>query len=143
MYLMYMPSLDRYVYWETKRYESNLLKNEIEGAKWLRFHLLVRDFYLFYCIKYGNRVFYKNGIQKKSETDAASESGSSSAVRCWRRDDGAERRWKDGCTGVPIVDANMRELKLTGWMSNRGRQIVASYLVNELQVRPTEVHYFT
>merc|ERR1712013_504194 len=38
----------------------------------------------------------------------------------------------DGRTGVPFVDANMRELKLTGWMSNRGRQNVASFLVKDL-----------
>ena len=35
-------------------------------------------------------------------------------------------------TGVPFVDANMRELKRTGWMSNRGRQNVASFLVKDL-----------
>ena len=35
-------------------------------------------------------------------------------------------------TGVPFVDANMRELRLTGWMSNRGRQNVASFLTKDL-----------
>ena len=35
-------------------------------------------------------------------------------------------------TGYPFVDANMRELKATGFMSNRGRQVVASFLVNDL-----------
>ena len=35
-------------------------------------------------------------------------------------------------TGVPFVDANMRELKHTGWMSNRGRQNVASFLVKDI-----------
>lgn len=38
----------------------------------------------------------------------------------------------DGRTGVPFVDANMRELKETGWMSNRGRQNVASFLLKDL-----------
>ena len=37
--------------------------------------------------------------------------------------------WVEGRTGVPFVDANMRELKMSGWMSNRGRQNVASFLV--------------
>ena len=37
-----------------------------------------------------------------------------------------------GCTGYPFVDANMRELRCTGFMSNRGRQNVASFLVRDL-----------
>ncbi|KAG7162617.1 Cryptochrome DASH-like 2 [Homarus americanus] len=39
---------------------------------------------------------------------------------------------QNGQTGVPFVDANMRELKETGWMSNRGRQNVASFLIKDL-----------
>ena len=42
-------------------------------------------------------------------------------------------RWKQGTTGMPIVDAFMRELNETGWMGNRGRQIVASYLTLDLK----------
>ena len=44
------------------------------------------------------------------------------------------KKWIDGETGVPLVDANMRELSFTGYMSNRGRQIVASYLVFDLEI---------
>ena len=40
--------------------------------------------------------------------------------------------WRTGRTGVPFVDANMRELLVTGYMSNRGRQNVASFLVHDL-----------
>ena len=42
-------------------------------------------------------------------------------------------QWCHGRTGMPLVDACMRELLATGFMSNRGRQVVASYLVNDLQ----------
>jgi deoxyribodipyrimidine photo-lyase len=42
-------------------------------------------------------------------------------------------RWANGKTGEKFVDANMRELNQTGFMSNRGRQNVASYLVNNLK----------
>lgn len=42
--------------------------------------------------------------------------------------------WKAGRTGMPLVDANMRELAATGFMSNRGRQNVASYLILDLGV---------
>jgi len=55
--------------------------------------------------------------------------GPASRMRPWRRDEAKEARWKDGQTGVPIVDALMRELRSTGYMSNRGRYVVASYLV--------------
>lgn len=44
------------------------------------------------------------------------------------------RLWCEGKTGVPFIDANMRELRETGWMSNRGRQNVASFLVKDLYV---------
>ena len=42
--------------------------------------------------------------------------------------------WCAGNTGNAFVDAFMRQLAATGWMSNRGRQIVASYLINQLGV---------
>jgi len=47
--------------------------------------------------------------------------------------DGLEK-WIEGRTGEPFVDANMIELKLTGFISNRGRQNVASYLCNDLKI---------
>jgi len=43
-------------------------------------------------------------------------------------------KWKEGRTGDRLVDANMRELKATGFMSNRGRQNVASYLIFDMGV---------
>jgi len=42
--------------------------------------------------------------------------------------------WKEARTGFPIIDANMRELNQTGFMSNRGRQIVASFLIYEMKM---------
>ena len=44
------------------------------------------------------------------------------------------RAWQKGLTGVPIVDAGMRQLWATGWMHNRVRMIVASYLIKNLLV---------
>lgn len=52
----------------------------------------------------------------------------------WKQDKAAFEKWCQGKTGVPFVDANMRELLLTGWMSNRGRQNVASFLVKDLKL---------
>jgi deoxyribodipyrimidine photo-lyase len=50
----------------------------------------------------------------------------------WRRDLKALRAWQRGRTGVPIVDAGMRQLWHTGWMHNRVRMIVGSYLTKHL-----------
>ena len=50
----------------------------------------------------------------------------------WREDAAALAAWKRGRTGIPIVDAGMRELYATGWMHNRVRMIVASFLIKNL-----------
>ncbi|WP_295806967.1 deoxyribodipyrimidine photo-lyase [uncultured Nitratireductor sp.] len=50
----------------------------------------------------------------------------------WQRDDKALRAWQRGQTGYPVVDAAMRQLWQTGWMHNRARMIVASFLVKDL-----------
>ncbi|MGK2922190.1 MAG: cryptochrome/photolyase family protein, partial [Methyloceanibacter sp.] len=50
----------------------------------------------------------------------------------WREDRQALRAWQRGETGYPVVDAAMRQLWHTGWMPNRARMIVASFLVKHL-----------
>ena len=52
----------------------------------------------------------------------------------WRNNESEFEAWKEGRTGVPIVDAAMRQLKEIGWMHNRARMIVASYLVKDLLI---------
>ena len=52
----------------------------------------------------------------------------------WRNNDSDFEAWKEGRTGIPIVDAAMRQLKETGWMHNRARMIAASYLVKDLLI---------
>jgi deoxyribodipyrimidine photo-lyase len=52
----------------------------------------------------------------------------------WRNDETEFAAWKEGRTGMPIVDAAMRQLKETGWMHNRARMIVASFLVKDLLI---------
>ncbi len=61
------------------------------------------------------------------------------AMRAMRCDDGADagRRfeaWASGCTGYPVVDAGMRQLRTEGWMHNRVRMITASFLVKDLHI---------
>jgi deoxyribodipyrimidine photo-lyase len=52
----------------------------------------------------------------------------------WKYDKNFFKAWCDGKTGFPIVDAGMRQLNLTGWMHNRVRMIVASFLTKDLQI---------
>merc|ERR1719362_2537223 len=68
----------------------------------------------------GNKIFLRGGVVGDRTP--------------WRGSRAALQKWKDGRTGDPLVDANMRELKATGFMSNRGRQNVASYLIFDLGV---------
>jgi deoxyribodipyrimidine photo-lyase len=71
--------------------------------------------------KHGVSLFMKGGTRKLKETR-------------WRDDWRLFEKWKEGRTGFPFVDANMREIAQTGFMSNRGRQNVASFLVRDLGV---------
>jgi deoxyribodipyrimidine photo-lyase len=50
----------------------------------------------------------------------------------WDNDPEAFKAWSEGLTGMPIVDAAMRQLRASGWMHNRCRMIVASFLVKDL-----------
>ncbi|MGE3624633.1 MAG: deoxyribodipyrimidine photo-lyase, partial [Bdellovibrionales bacterium] len=52
----------------------------------------------------------------------------------WKKDAEALHRWEKGLTGYPIVDAGMRQLWQTGWMHNRVRMIVASFLIKHLRI---------
>ncbi|MFC7236373.1 DASH family cryptochrome [Halosegnis marinus] len=110
----------RYVSEEVDRYEAERVAND--STYWLVFELLWRDFFQFQFIKHGGDFFGEQGIR------------GSAAGKEWRRDGAAFERWAAGETGVPFVDANMRELNETGYMSNRGRQNVASFLADVLGI---------
>ncbi|KAG8467638.1 hypothetical protein KFE25_006690 [Diacronema lutheri] len=106
---------------EVGRYEAARVKNK--STYWLIFELLWRDFFRFYAVKHGNAIFKLGGITGERREWVT---GAQAAERL--------RRWKEGSTGLPLVDANMREMAATGFMSNRGRQNVASYLALDLAV---------
>ncbi len=61
----------------------------------------------------------------------------------WHNASNALSAWKEGMTGYPIVDAAMRQLKAIGWMPNRARMIVASFLTKDLLIhwREGEKHF--
>ncbi|MDP5120374.1 MAG: DASH family cryptochrome [Spirosomaceae bacterium] len=109
----------RHIYEEIKRYESERTANQ--STYWLIFELIWRDFYHFIALKYGVRLFKRSGIKHDM-------------VKEWNQDQRGFNKWVNGETGVPFIDANMREFKETGFMSNRGRQNVASFLTKDLGI---------
>ena len=108
----------RYIYEEIKKYESERTANE--STYWLVFELIWRDYFRFVAMKFGNKIFLEKGIMNKSVN--------------WKHNRNIFEKWRLGETGVPLIDANMKELLATGYMSNRGRQNVASFLVKDLQM---------
>ena len=108
----------REIYWQIKNYEKDIMKNQ--STYWMIFELIWRDFFKFISLKYGNKIFKIGGILDKDYT--------------WSKDEDQFQNWIDGKTNEPFVNANMIELKSTGWMSNRGRQNVASFLSKELLI---------
>ena len=63
----------------------------------------------------------------------------------WQSDEAGLEAWQDGRTGYPIVDAAMRHLRSAGWLPNRARMIVASFLTKDLLIdwRAGERHFMT
>jgi len=106
----------RRIFKEIKKYEREEVANK--STYWVIFELIWRDYFKFVCLKFGDKVFYRSGILGSDQE--------------WSQDMKQFKAWAEGRTGVPFVDANMRELKETGWMSNRGRQNVASFLIKDL-----------
>ncbi|MFC3810474.1 DASH family cryptochrome [Lacihabitans lacunae] len=109
----------RTVYYEVKKYEEKNGAND--STYWLIFELLWRDYFHFIALKFGIRLFKRCGIKHDF-------------TKKWRRNKDHFKRWIDGKTGVPIVDAAMQELKQTGYLSNRGRQIAASYFSKDMAI---------
>jgi len=108
----------RWIYTEIRKYEKEVEKNE--STYWLIFELIWRDYFRFVAKKHGNSIFKRWGIQPDN--------------RHWKQDKELFMTWAEGMTGVPFIDANMRELNQTGFMSNRGRQLVASFLANDMEL---------
>jgi deoxyribodipyrimidine photo-lyase len=89
-----------------------------DGTYWLWFELLWRDYFRFLHCKYGVRLYHAQGLSKLSVPQHDTE---------------RFQHWCAGKTGQPWIDAGMRELAATGYLSNRMRQNVASYLIHDLQ----------
>lgn len=109
----------RRIYNEVKKFEREVTANE--STYWLIFELLWRDFFQFAFRKKGAALFRLRGMAQNHHPPTGTNS------RLFEK-------WRTGQTGDDFMDANMRELLLTGFMSNRGRQNVASYFVHQLKM---------
>jgi len=107
------------IYWRISQYEKQ--NGESVHTYWISFEMLWRDYFTFLCLEHGAKFFYEYGPKNDRKMK-------------WSNDREKFKKWRDGQTGVPLIDACMRQLKLTGYMSNRGRQNVASYLILDLQL---------
>ena len=106
----------RQLYWEIISYEKEIKKNQ--STYWLIFELIWRDYFKYISLKHQNAIFHLGGILKKEYQ--------------WQNDLEIVKKWINGTTKESFVNANMIELQKTGWMSNRGRQNVASYFAKDL-----------
>lgn len=102
---------------ELRRHEAQLGRNESTRALWGQ--LLWREFFRWTLVRHGSALFQAAGLKATAHAPGQL--------------DGRYTQWCQGRTGMPLVDANMRELAATGFMSSRGRLVTASYLVKDLQ----------
>jgi deoxyribodipyrimidine photo-lyase len=109
----------REVYWEIKKYDQ--VHGSGDSSYSLYLELLWRDYFRFMFKKYGNKFFQKIGFKGVAPEESENQQE-------------LFELWKNAETGIPFIDANMIELNTTGFMSNRGRQNVASFLVKDLKV---------
>ena len=88
------------------------------GSYWLWFELLWRDYFRFLHLQHGRRLYRARGLIDSAPPPV--------------HDPAAFAAWCEGRTGHAFIDAGMRELAAIGWLSNRMRQVVASYLIHDL-----------
>jgi len=105
----------RTIYWNVKEYEK--INGANEDTYWLIFELIWRDYFKYISMKFGQKIFQIDGILNHKYN--------------WKFNQKAFNEWISGNTKEPFVNANMIELAETGFMSNRGRQNVASFWAKE------------
>lgn len=81
------------------------------------------------------RDFYADVLHQQPDSVRASLDVRFDARMRWNDDDALFQAWSEGRTGFPFVDAGMRQLRAEGWMHNRVRMVVASFLVKDLHIR--------
>lgn len=108
----------RRIWQEVLRYQE--LHGADEGSVWMQQELLWREFFLWSEQRHGDAFHAPGGLHQRPPD--------------WVEDRERFVRWTRGDVGHPLIDAQLSELLATGYLSNRGRQWVASHFVNELRL---------
>ena len=108
----------RQIYEVVKDYEQKIKKNQ--STWWIIFELVWRDYFTYKGMKFGVSIFKTSGFKDKPTS--------------FENNQDHFEKWKTGTTGIPFIDAHMRQLNQTGYMSNRGRVNCASFFVNDLNI---------
>ena len=107
-----------------RQYEREMVAND--STYWIWFELLWREYFYWYADVHQKQLFTFQGISSHKPTTLY-DNRSGKAPKEQRL-----IQWQQGETAYPIVNACMKQLNSTGYMSNRGRQIVASAFIHEL-----------
>jgi deoxyribodipyrimidine photo-lyase len=110
------------VFNKVKEYERRFETSR--STEWVVFELLWRDFFKLMVLKYGVKMFLAGGIRNKNR---AVRSDETTVLQNMNKILTAK-------TPHPFINANLRELIQTGFMSNRGRQNVASYMIHHMNI---------
>ena len=108
----------RTIFEAVKRYEATIKKNQ--STWWLIFEIVWRDYITFKLMRFQNAVYSTQGYTSKTLE--------------FTNDQDLFERWCSGQTGIPFVDAHMRQLNATGFMSNRGRVNCSSFMVHDYKI---------
>ncbi|MEZ8656318.1 DASH family cryptochrome [Vibrio splendidus] len=108
------------IYRHLKQFEADHGSND--STYWIYFELLWREYFYWKCLSLGSSLFGETSNHELNSSKFSATSNLNFA------------KWKSGNTNYPIVDACMRQLNTTGYMSNRGRQLAASCLIFELGI---------
>lgn len=106
-----------------------------EGCGWLGSHMEMRDYFIYAGMAAGAALFSSRGWRPVHGRKGFPKGGE--ALVEWlqpAQHENAWRRWATGHTGLPLVDAAMRQLQQTGYCSNRVRQNAASLLAKDLRL---------
>jgi len=108
------------IYRHLKQFKTEHCSND--STYWIYFELLWREYFYWKCLSLGSSLFGDSSNRELYSPNSSATSNRDFA------------KWKSGNTNYPIVDACMRQLNETGYMSNRGRQLAVSCLIFELGI---------
>lgn len=133
----------RMLYQQLQNFEAEHGAND--GSYWIWFELLWRDYFRFLHLRFGAQLYRRSGLRQRAAVEQRGQRDGKTHFNAGIAQAGGAviktpaqaelfERWCMGDCGEPFIDAGMRELRHTGYLSNRLRQVVASYLIYNLKL---------